>query len=75
MDTNTFTTSDLPLAAFLVIKGLVLIRAKKAGNGKFEFVLEDPDEAADILSIEYINSDFCKFDNTIRSIKKLLYTR
>jgi hypothetical protein len=75
MDTKIFTTSDLPLAAFLVIKGLVLVRAKKAGSGKFEFVLEDPKEVAEMLSIEYINSDFCKFDNTIRSIKKLLYTR
>ena len=75
MSTNTFVTSDLPLAAFLVIKGLTLIKAKKAGNGKFEFILEDPDNEADKLSIEYINSDFCKFDNTIRSIKKLLYTK
>jgi hypothetical protein len=75
MDTDTFTTSDLPLAAFLVIKGLTLIKARKAGSGKFEFVLEDPDGEAERLSIEYINSEFCKFDNTIRSIKKLLYTR
>jgi hypothetical protein len=73
-DINQFTTSDLPLAAFLVIKGLSLVKAKKAYNGKFEFVLDDPDEVADELSIEYINSDFCKFDNQIRSIKKLLYT-
>jgi hypothetical protein len=75
MDNNTFITSDLPLAAFLVTKGLILVMAKKTGNGKFEFILEDPDKIAEILSIEYINSDFCKFDNTIRSIKKLLYTR
>jgi hypothetical protein len=75
MNTKTFITSDLPLAAFMVIKGLELVKAKKTGNGKFEFILEDPDGVADKLSIEYINSDFCKFDNTIRSIKKLLYTK
>jgi hypothetical protein len=73
-DKKLYTTSDLPLAAYLVIKGLSLVKAKKASSGKFEFVLEDPDEKADALSIEYINSDFCKFDNQIRSIKKLLYT-
>jgi len=75
MEDNTFKTSDLPLAAFLVIKGLNLQMARKMNGGKFEFILEDPDGVAGSLSIEYINSDFCKFDNTIRSIKKILYTK
>lgn len=75
MNNKTFTTSDLPLAAYLVIKGLPLTSAKKLNGGKFEFILEDPNDAAGALSIEYINSDFCKFDNQIRSIKKLLYTK
>lgn len=75
MKNKTFTTSDLPLAAYLVIKGLPLISAKKINNGKFEFILEDNSDSAQALSIEYINSDFCKFDNQIRSIKKILYTK
>jgi len=73
-DTNQFTTSDLPLVAFLVIRGLSLVMAKKNISGKFEFLLDDPNDEAEALSVEYINSDFCKFDNQIRSIKKLLYT-
>ncbi len=71
---NLYPTSDLPLAAFLVIKGLSLVKARKTSSGRFEFLLEDPNGEAEALSIEYINSDFCKFDNQIRSIKKLLYT-
>lgn len=74
MDKN-FETSDLPLAAFLIMKGLKLITAKKVGNGKFLFIISDPDGIADNLSLEYVNSDFCKFDNHIRSIKKLIYTK
>lgn len=73
-DTKQFLTSDLPLAAYLCVKGLSLVKAKKTYNGKFEFILEDPNGEAEELSIEYINSDYCKFDNQIRSIKKLLYT-
>lgn len=65
----------MPLAAYLVIKGLQIQKAKKVSGGKFEFILDDPDEIAESLAIEYINSDFCKFDNTIRSIKKILYTK
>lgn len=74
MDKN-FETSDLPLTAFLIMKGLKLITAKKVGNGKFLFIISDPDGIADNLSLEYVNSDFCKFDNHIRSIKKLIYTK
>lgn len=75
MEEQIFITSDLPLAAYLVISGLVLRNARKTAGGKFEFVLNDPEQKASKLSIDYINSDFCKFDNTIRSIKKILYTK
>ena len=75
MEDKTFTTSDLPLAAYLVIKGLQIQKAKKVSGGKFEFILDDPEGTAEQYAIEYINSDFCKFDNTIRSIKKVLYTK
>lgn len=75
MDNLYYITADLPLAAFFVMKGLKLIKAKKTHNGKFEFILEDNEGVAPDLAVAYINSDFCKFDNTIRSIKKLLYTR
>jgi len=75
MEDKNFETSDLPLTAFLVMKGLVLITAKRINNGKFLFVLEDPEGVANKLALEYINSDFCKFDNHIRSIKKLIYTK
>lgn len=75
MENKNFETSDLPLTAFLVMKGLVLVTAKKISGGRFLFVLEDPDGIADKLSLEYINSDFCKFDNHIRSIKKIIYTK
>ncbi len=68
-----YITSDLSLAAYLTVKGLDLIKAKKVESGKFEFIIDDNEGKADLLAIEYINSDFCKFDNQIRTIKKLLY--
>jgi hypothetical protein len=71
---NEFKTSDLPLTAYLVIKGFKLLSAKKVSNGRFEFTIEDPGDEASKLAIDYVNSDFCKFDNQIRTIKKILYT-
>lgn len=70
-----YNTSDLPLAAYLIIKGLALKSAKKLSNGKFEFILDDSSNTAHKLSLEFVNSEFCKFDHTIRSIKKILYTK
>jgi len=69
---KTYVTSDLPLAAFLLMRGLSLVAAEKRA-GKFYFELEDPDDIATTLSIEYLNSEFCKFDNYIRNLKSLLY--
>jgi len=72
---STYITSDLSLAAFLSMKGLEIQKAAKLSGGKFEFILGDPEGKAELLSLEYVNSDFSKFDNQIRLIKKLLYTK
>jgi len=72
---KTFETSDLPLTAFLIMRGLTLIVAKKIGNNKFTFIIKDEDNQAKKLALDYVNSEFCKFDNHIRSIKKLIYTK
>lgn len=74
-DSKTFETSDLPLTAFLIMKGMTLIVAKKIGSNKFAFVIKDDQDLARTLALEYVNSEFCKFDNHIRSIKKLIYTK
>lgn len=69
---NEYRTSDLSLAAFLMMKGMVLLDANKNGP-RFEFKFDDYDNRAASLAIEYINSDFSKFDNSVRTLKKLLY--
>ena len=72
-DVNTFETSDLSIAAFLVMRDYTLLSARKGPTGRFEFVIADPDRTATALALQYINSDFCKFDNAIRNVKKILY--
>lgn len=68
-----FITSDLSLAAFLTMSGIKLLNCLKLNSGKFEFCFDDPDDRAPALAISYLNSDFCKFDNQVRVLKKLLY--
>ena len=72
-DNNKYITSDLPLSAFLMMNGLRLDDARRLPGGRFEFIFDDPDGRARILAVNYVNSDFCKFDNHLRSLKKILY--
>ena len=69
-----FKTSDLGLAAFMVMRSLQLVSADRLDSGRFEFVLNDPEEKSKALSIEYVSSEFCQFDNQVRTLKKLLYS-
>ena len=69
---GTYTTSDLSLAAYLMMKGYVLTSADRK-TPKFKFVFEDPAATAHTHALEYINSEFCKFDNHLRSLRKVLY--
>ena len=72
---NEYETSDLALAAFLLMRDMVLIRADKLPSGKFRFIFNDPDDEAVVLSMSFINSDFVKFDNHVRNLKKLVHRK
>ena len=68
-----FTTSDIAIAAYLAIHGYVLRDCRVQHGGRFYFEYDDPDSTARSKSIEFVNSDCCKFDNQIRNLKKILY--
>ena len=70
---KTYNTSDLSMAAFLLMRGLKLLEAEKISSGKFNFLFADPDDKAKKLSLDFVNSEFCEFDNQVRNLKKLIY--
>jgi hypothetical protein len=69
-----YTTSDIGIAAFLQLKGIKLTECKRLESGKFYFAFDDPSNACQPLSIEFLDSDFCKFDNNVRNLKKILFS-
>lgn len=72
---NTFHTSDLSLAAYLSMMGLKILKAEKDQNHKFSFIFQDPDSLAPSYAVSFINSDFSKYDNHLRNLKKMLYIK
>lgn len=68
-----YETSDLAIAAYLMLHNFKLVDAGKLPTGKFRFVFEDPNDQARSKALEFLSSDFCKFDTHVKNLKKLLY--
>ena len=71
---KNFVTSDIGIAAFLQLKGNKLLNCTREPSGKFRFEFEDTNGSCRIQSLEFLDSDFCKFDNIVRNLKKILFS-
>lgn len=71
---NTFTTSDIGIAAYLQLQGFKLLVCKREQGGRFYFEFADEDNQCAEKSLEFLSSDFCKFDNNVRNLKKILFS-
>ncbi len=69
-----YTTSDIGIAAYLQLCGHKLLECKRLQSGKFFFKFEDKDQSCAIKSLQFLDSDFCKFDNNVRNLKKILFS-
>ena len=70
---KTYKTSDIGIAAFIMMKGLKLIEAKRSQTGRFSFVFEDPNDQAKKLAVDYLNSESAKFDANMKNLKNILF--
>ena len=68
-----YQTSDLSIAAFLMMKGLKLLSADREQSGRFLFAFDDPKNEGVQLAIEFARSDCAVYDNHVRNLKKILY--
>ena len=69
----TYTTSDIGIAAYLQLFDIKLLQCRRLEGGRFFFEFENEQECKK-RSIEFLSSDFCKFDNNIRNLKKILFS-
>ena len=67
---DIFETADLGLAAFLLVKECRLVVASRE-RSRYSFVFEDAEKCSK-LAIEYVNSDFSKFDASLKNLKNLI---
>ena len=69
---DKFTTSDISLASFLLMKNIKLLSAEKI-KGKFEFTFDNNINDTQPLCQEYLISDYPRYDAALRQLKKKLY--
>jgi len=71
--TKTFQTSDIGVAAYVMMRGLKLKSATKEHRGRFLFIFEDQNDEGQKLSVDFVNSEAALFDAHIKNLKNILY--
>ena len=71
----THTTSELPFAAYLKMRGVKLLTAAKNTSGRFEFVFDDPNGACEAHLVDFLNGEFSTFDAQMKALKKAIYSK
>lgn len=65
-----FTTSDLGLSAYILMKGVEIIEVKN--TRPFTFVFKNEGNICNNLSIEFLNSEASRYDASMKKIKLIL---
>ncbi len=69
----TYKTSDIAIAAYLMMKGMTLIDARRKQGGRFHFEFDDPGGDGPKHAINYVNSESAKFDSHIKNLKNIIF--
>tara|TARA_Y100001938_G_C8076270_1_gene426287 strand:+ start:1680 stop:2036 length:357 start_codon:yes stop_codon:yes gene_type:complete len=72
-ENQTYVTSDIGIAAYLQMFDVKLLKCHRLPGGRFHFEFDNPEECKK-RSIEFLSSEFCRFDNNVRNLKKLLFS-
>ena len=70
---KTYKTSDIGIAAYVMMKGLKLLEAKKSASGRFSFTFEDEKDLGRSFAVDYLNSESAKFDANMKNLKNILF--
>ncbi len=68
--TNQIATDDLAFSAYMKMKGHKLIKSDRQ-KSKYIFSFDIGSDEEESLKVEFVNSDFLKYYNELRNLKKL----
>jgi len=71
MQNITYSTNDISIAAFLLMKGLALLSACK-DDRRFNFVFSDPENKGQTYVLEFASTPFAQYDAYLRTLRSLV---
>jgi hypothetical protein len=72
-NTKIYVTSDISLASFLRLKGVILLSASKDRFG-YKFSFDDSADSCASLAVDFLNSEFPSYDTHSKNIRLLVKT-
>ena len=66
-----YITHDISLAAYLLMKGLVLESAKKS-TSRYDFTFLDPNSEGQQFILEFSKTPFAQYDSYLRTLRNLI---
>ena len=66
-----YSTSDIGLASYIMLKGGKLISASRS-SGAYEILFDNTDSKCETYAVEYLNSEFTKYDMYSKNLRLLL---
>ena len=74
MSLKIYQTSDIGLASYLMLKGVKLISATR-GHGSYQIKFDDSQDVCNSHSVDYVNSEFLRYDTYSKNLRILLKNR
>ena len=74
MKSKIYETSDIGLASYLMLKGVKLVSASR-GPGGYQIKFDDSSDSCNSHAVDYVNSDFLRYDTYSKNLRILLKTR
>jgi 5S rRNA maturation endonuclease (ribonuclease M5) len=72
---HVYSTTDLYVAAYLLLEGLEIVNAKKTKKGVYIYVFGDPEYKGKELAMRFLKSvpegNLKKFSESIRNVKSM----
>ena len=68
-----YVTNDLSFAAYLLMNGVTLLKAKKLGKS-YKFHFNVINAQINRIQVDWANSEASRFDAAVRDLKKILFS-
>ena len=74
MPSEIFTTSDISIAAYLLVKGHQIVSVEKDQKGQYFFSFIKS-ETIEVDSLGFLSSECSKYDNQMRLLRSILKSK